>query len=64
MGAVHSGQRRAATGMLMVHSGQLRSVAAWLRSNSFKARLTGTTTTKYTTAAEIAKESTSVRKVP
>jgi hypothetical protein len=37
MDAVHSGQRRAATGMLMVHSGQFRSVAAWLRSNSFKA---------------------------
>ena len=48
----------------MVHSGQFRSVAAWLRSKSFKARLTGTTTTKYTTAAEITKESTSVRKAP
>jgi len=53
MAAVHCGQRRAATGMLMVHSGQPRSVAAVSRSNSFSARLTGTTTRKYTTAAEI-----------
>ena len=61
MAAVHCGQRRAATGMLMVHSGQSRSVAAVSRSNSFSARLTGTTTTKYTTVAEIRNDRTSVR---
>jgi hypothetical protein len=64
MAAVHWGQRRAATGMLMVHSGQSRSVAAWSRSNNLSARLTGTTTRKYTTAAEIRNDSASVRKAP
>jgi hypothetical protein len=41
--AVHSGQRRAAMGMLMVHSGQSLMVAAWFRSNSLSRRLTGST---------------------
>lgn len=59
MSAVHCGQRRAAIGMLMVHCGQGRSVAAWSRSNSFSMRLTGSTTRKYTTVAEIRKDSAS-----
>jgi hypothetical protein len=42
MSAVHSGQRRAGTGMLIVHSGQSRLVAAWFRSNSWIRRVTGT----------------------
>jgi hypothetical protein len=42
--AVHSGQRAAATGMLIVHSGQSLVVAAWFRSKSFSRRLTGPTT--------------------
>ena len=41
--AVHSGQRVAATGMLIVHSGQSLVVAAWFRSKSFSSRLTGIT---------------------
>jgi hypothetical protein len=43
--AVHSGQRRAATGMLLVHSGQSRVVAARFRSNSWSRRLAGSTMT-------------------
>ena len=41
--AVHSGHRRAATGMLIVHSGQSLVVAAWFRSNSLSRRLAGST---------------------
>jgi hypothetical protein len=37
--AVQCGQRRAATGTLIVHSGQSLVVAAWFRSNSFSSRL-------------------------
>jgi len=43
--AVHSGQRRAATGMLIVHSGQSRVVAARFRSSNWINRLTGRTIT-------------------
>lgn len=41
--AVHSGQRRAATEMLIVHSGQFLVVAALFRSSSFSSRLAGST---------------------
>ncbi len=41
--AVHSGQRRAAIGMLIVHSGQSLVVAALFRSSRCSRRLTGIT---------------------
>ena len=43
---VHCGQRRAATGMLIVHSGQSLVVAALFRSSSWRRRLTGRTRMK------------------
>jgi hypothetical protein len=41
--AVHSGQRMAAIGMLIVHSGQSLVVAVLFRSSSFSRRLAGST---------------------
>jgi GAF domain-containing protein len=41
--AVHSGQRMAAIGMLIVHSGQSLVVASLFRSRSFSRRLAGST---------------------
>ena len=61
---VHSGQRRAATGMLIVHSGQSLVVAALFRSSSWSRRLTGRTRMKKTTGAEIRKDKAAVTNWP